>query len=57
MTRVEKIELLKKYKEFLIYLNSYKTDKTINQKQTESKEHQKVFVLKKSFYGKSLNVA
>jgi len=57
MTRLEKIELLKRYKEFLICLYEYKQGELINEEKNELKEPQKILVLRKHFYGKNLKVA
>lgn len=53
MTRLEKIEKLKKYREILVYATGYQEkEETINEK-----KEQKVLVLRRKFYGKNLKVS
>jgi hypothetical protein len=55
MTRKEQIEYLKRYRKALIYATGYETEE--EQKELMKKEPQKVKVLKKQFYNKTINVA
>ena len=50
MCNKDKIDVLKKYKEVLIYATGYKTEKEKEQMMKEMKEPQKVLVLRKRWY-------
>lgn len=49
MCNRDKIDVLKKYKEVLIYATGYKTEKEKEQMMKEKKEPQKVLVLRKKW--------
>lgn len=49
MCNKDKIDVLKKYKEVLIYATGYKTEKEKEQMMKEMKEPQKVLVLRKKW--------
>ena len=49
MCNKDKIDVLKKYKEVLIYATGYKTEKEKEQMMKEKKEPQKVLVLRKKW--------
>lgn len=50
MCNKDKIDVLKKYKEVLIYATGYKIEKEKEQMMKEKKEPQKVLVLRKKWY-------
>ena len=50
MCNKDKIDVLKKYKEVLIYATGYKTEKEKEQVIKEKKEPQKVLVLRKKWH-------
>lgn len=56
MKRKEQINLLKKYKEALIYGTGYQTEEQKKQQELINKEPQKVKVLKKKLNGRYVNV-
>ena len=56
MTTAQKIQMLKNYKEVLIYATGYETKEEKEAKAQEKKEKQKVLVLTKKWYGKDMKV-
>lgn len=56
MTTSQKIQMLKNYKEALVYATGYETKEEKDAKLGEKKEKQKVLVLTKKWYGKDMKV-
>lgn len=56
MTTSQKIQMLKNYREALVYAAGYETKEEKEDKLGEKKEKQKVLVLTKKWYGKDMKV-
>lgn len=56
MTTSQKIQMLKNYREALVYVTGYETKEEKEDKLGEKKEKQKVLVLTKKWYGKDMKV-